>query len=268
MVGDSQLYTATARYSNSSETDVTDQAVWTSSDPSVATVNSGVAIGVSEGNAIITASFGGLVSNGATLIVDPAPAVTLQSIMIGPEVAGIIVGGKQQYAATGTYSDGSTADITNSAIWASSLPSVATINASGLASGIGAGTAYITASIGGITSNSATLTVTAVPNRIASVNVTMVQLMSYRKWWVASAWVTVTEGGIPVAGATIEGVRSGLYDKTASNTTDGFGFITFETNWLRKAGTVTFTVTRVVAPNGQEFILNPPEPSDSMTGPQ
>jgi hypothetical protein len=103
--------------------------------------------------------------------------------------------------------------------------------------------------------------------RVAQVNITAMPLISYGRWWLATAMVTVTEGGASVAGATVEGVWSGLYKKTASNTTDIFGFISFETNWLRKAGTVTFTVTRVVSPDGQEYILDPAEPSDSTQGP-
>jgi hypothetical protein len=92
-------------------------------------------------------------------------------------------------------------------------------------------------------------------------------LFSYGRWWVATAMVTVREDGVPVAGATIEGVWSGLYNRSASNTTDIFGFISFETGWLRKAGTVGFTVTRVVSPDGQEYVLEPAEPSDSTRGP-
>lgn len=103
--------------------------------------------------------------------------------------------------------------------------------------------------------------------RIAQVNVLAKPLLSYRTWWVATAMVTVAEDNIAVAGATVEGVWSGLYKKAALNTTDFFGFISFETGWLRKAGTVTFTVTRVVAPDGQEYVLDPPEPWDSTTGP-
>ena len=103
--------------------------------------------------------------------------------------------------------------------------------------------------------------------RVAKVNVTAMPLLSTRRWWIATAMVTVTEDGLPVAGATIEGVWSGLYKKSASNVTDIFGFISFETGLLRKAGTVTFTVTRVFAPDGQEYVLDPLEPSGSTTGP-
>jgi uncharacterized protein YjdB len=70
------------------------------------------------------------------------------------------VGGKQQFAATGTYSDGSKQDLTNSATWTSSAPSIATINSTGLAAGVAAGSTTIQAASGSIY-GSTTLTVTA-----------------------------------------------------------------------------------------------------------
>lgn len=57
--------------------------------------------------------------------------------------------------------DGSTANLSASAVWSSSTPTVATINASGLTSGIQSGTTIITALQDGITSNAAAVTVTA-----------------------------------------------------------------------------------------------------------
>lgn len=87
-------------------------------------------------------------------------------ITISPATATIVVNGTQQY--TAVANNGTTYTYT----WASSNPSVATINSAGLATGVMAGTTLITASVtlnGGIysmpttvTSNKATLTVSAV----------------------------------------------------------------------------------------------------------
>src|SRR5208282_6637422 len=49
----------------------------------------------------------------------------------------------QQFMATGTYTNNSTADVTSQTIWTSSNPAVATINGSGLATGVALGTATI-----------------------------------------------------------------------------------------------------------------------------
>src|SRR5262249_47472528 len=67
----------------------------------------------------------------------------------------------QQFTATGTYTDNSTQSLTGQVTWASGTISVATISSTGLATGVSAGTSGITTALGGITSPSDTLTVTA-----------------------------------------------------------------------------------------------------------
>ena len=76
---------------------------------------------------------------------------TLTSIVVTPANPSILTGASQQFTATGTYSDGSTQDITSQAIWTSSDTAVATIDAGGLATGISAGTTMISASLAGVT---------------------------------------------------------------------------------------------------------------------
>jgi hypothetical protein len=76
------------------------------------------------------------------------------------------VGQTAQFTAIGTFGNANkltTQNITSSVTWTSSVPSVATISAAGLATGVGAGTTTITAStssFSGHVSSSATLTVT------------------------------------------------------------------------------------------------------------
>jgi len=83
----------------------------------------------------------------------------LTSLAITPNPASVPTGSSVQLTATGTYTDGTTANISSSASWVSSNPAVATINANGLASGVAPGTVTITAT-SGTKNNSATLTVT------------------------------------------------------------------------------------------------------------
>jgi WD40 repeat protein len=92
----------------------------------------------------------------------PAPGPTLTSIAVTPASPSILVGASQAFAATGTYSDSSTQDLTSQVAWTSSNTSVATISASGLATGAGVGSATISASLSGVTGN-ATLTVQSAP---------------------------------------------------------------------------------------------------------
>ena len=92
------------------------------------------------------------------------PTKTLTSIAVTPaSPAHLKVGATQQFAATGTYSDNTTADITSTVTWASGTTATATISASGgLATGVAAGTTQITATMGTVTSPGVTLTVIAV----------------------------------------------------------------------------------------------------------
>jgi uncharacterized protein YjdB len=69
------------------------------------------------------------------------------------------VGSTQHFTATGSYSDGSTADFTSQVVWSSSNSMVVTIAASGIATAVGGGTANITASIAGLTSQPVTIMV-------------------------------------------------------------------------------------------------------------
>ena len=89
---------------------------------------------------------------------DAVPSVTLQSISVTPVSSSIAKGLTKQLTATGTYSDG-TSQLLNGVTWSSSAPSVATVNSTGLASGVSAGNAVILASFSGISGN-ATLAVT------------------------------------------------------------------------------------------------------------
>ena len=98
------------------------------------------------------------------------PAPTLSSIAVTPTNPTINTGAIQQFTATGTYSDGSTQNITSQVTWTSSSTAVATINASGLATGVSAGSATITAALSGLT-GSASLTVQSPPT-LSSIAVT------------------------------------------------------------------------------------------------
>ena len=61
--------------------------------------------------------------------------VTLVSVAVTPTNPSIAAGNQLQFTATGTFSDGSQGNLTSSATWTSSAPSVATINSTGLATG-------------------------------------------------------------------------------------------------------------------------------------
>ncbi len=157
-----QQFTATGTYSDGSTKNITTSVSWTSSNTAVASigVNTGLATGVAAGSSQITAMLGSITSPVDTLTV--VKSVTLQSIAVTPSSPSINPSQTQQFTATGTYSDGSTKDITTSATWASSNTSVASIGANtGLATGVAVGTSQITATLGSVASAGDTLTVKA-----------------------------------------------------------------------------------------------------------
>ena len=92
----------------------------------------------------------------------------VDSIAITPATQTLTAGQTAQFTATGTIGHGShpstTEDVTTLVSWGSSTTAVATINSSGLATAVSAGTSTITASMpgfGGILSATAVLTVTS-----------------------------------------------------------------------------------------------------------
>ena len=116
--------------------------------PAVATINaSGLATAVSAGTTTISAALAG-VTNSTVLTVQTPP--TLTSIAVTPANPTNLVGATQQFTATGTYSDSSTQNITSQVTWTSSSTGVATINASGLATAVSAGTTTISAGLSGV----------------------------------------------------------------------------------------------------------------------
>jgi hypothetical protein len=91
---------------------------------------------------------------------------SLVSIAVTPANPTITYGSNQQFNATGTYSDASTADLTSSVTWAAASPGVATMSAGGLAHAVSQGTSTISASLGAA-SGSALLTVNKAPQSLA-----------------------------------------------------------------------------------------------------
>lgn len=157
-IAGTQAFVATGTYTDGSTAVITNSVTWSSGTIAVATVlPTGIATGLTGGNTLITATFG---AKSGTASLTVMPALSLTSIAVTPLNPGAAVGATQQFTATATYSDASTADITNAVTWSSSLTSVATIPSTGLATAIGAGVSNITATQG-VTSASTTFTVTA-----------------------------------------------------------------------------------------------------------
>jgi 6-phosphogluconolactonase (cycloisomerase 2 family) len=124
--GTTQQFTATATLSDGTTQDVTSSATWTSGTTATATIDpsTGFATAVDPGQSIITATVGA-VSGTATLTVTSA---TLESLAILPSTALSAPGSTRQYHAIGTYSDGTTQDLTGEATWSSNSNDVTMLN--------------------------------------------------------------------------------------------------------------------------------------------
>ncbi len=162
-----QQFKATATYSNGSTGDVTSTASWASSNTTVATISSaGLATGLTAGSSTITASLGGVgtggVSGTSALTVTAGTGPTVKSIAVSPNPASFAMGATKQFTATATYMNGTTADITSTAIWTVANDFVATIKPSGLATAVASGSSTVTATLNGVSGNDA-LTVTIAP---------------------------------------------------------------------------------------------------------
>ena len=205
--------------------------VWTSSSPSVATVNaSGLATGVDAGSTTITATVDGI-SGTATLTVTVSPPVVAR-VTVSPSSVSIEEGGTHQFSAT-AYTSDNTMISGKTFVWASSSPSVATVDASGLATGVDAGSTTITATVDGV-SGTATLTVTEPPPVVARVT-------------VSPSSVSIEEGGTRQFSATAyESDNTMISGKTFVWTSSSPSVATVNASGLATgvdAGSTTITAT-------------------------
>ena len=157
---------------------------------------------------------------------------TLVSIAVTPTNPSLAAGQQQQFTATGTYSDGSHQDLTNTAAWTSSAPSIATIRSGGLATALAAGSTTIKATSGSI-SGSTSLTVTSQP-------------------LVALAWTASISQGVVGYNAYRSATSNGPYTKLNSSliATTNYNDLTVQ------SGYTYYYVSTAVNSQGQESVYS------------
>jgi 6-phosphogluconolactonase (cycloisomerase 2 family) len=107
---------------------------------------------------VSTPAPGGGMTSTLTFTIVPRALVSLQ---VTPGNPSITTGTTQQFNATGIFNDGSKQDLTASATWSSSNKAVATVNGSGLATGLTLGRVQITATSGSISGSTTLIAVTS-----------------------------------------------------------------------------------------------------------
>ena len=175
--GGTDTLTATVEPNNATNRNV----MWSSDNPSVATVNNGVVSAVSEGTATITVTAQGDSTKSASCTVTvTAAAVPVTGVTLNKTSTSLYVGDTETLTPTITPDNATNKNVT----WSSDNEGVATVDATGKVTAVSAGTATIT-----VTTEDGTKT--------------------------ASCTVTVT---VPVTGVTLSQTQASLYYNRTPNT--------------------------------------------------
>ncbi|MHC9543205.1 MAG: Ig-like domain-containing protein [Vulcanimicrobiota bacterium] len=178
-VGLSKQLTASGKYNDGSVVDLTDRCTWTSSNPSYGTIGNGDAAGakgifyaLAQGASKITATLDNISGKAEITVTD----ASLQSLAVTPSSAFARPTAPQnqvQFHAIGTWSDGTSFDLTSQAQWSTKDPSVSGVGtidpSTGLFTGqkVGTITVYCTYK----STNSNDVPVTVGTKRVVSVTV-------------------------------------------------------------------------------------------------
>lgn len=152
--GRSQSFKLAGTYSDGTTQDLTASALWSASDvmgTGVVSVSAGGSVqGKSTGEARVRAEHSGKSTTATVTVTAPV----LDRIDLSPLSPGVEIMGTQQFSALGVYSDGSTQDLSARVTWSATdiapATGVATISATGLATGKAFGRTTITASFMGL----------------------------------------------------------------------------------------------------------------------
>ena len=145
--------TLSADVRNASGATISATVAWTSRNGLVASVdNSGTVIGVAVGQTMAVATANGMRDSVLVIVLDD---LTLQ---VTPASATVQTGGTFPFTVVARNGAGQVI-ATPAVTWATSSSGIATVNASGIATGVAKGTALITASARGVTSTPGVLTV-------------------------------------------------------------------------------------------------------------
>ena len=171
-IGDEETLTATVTPDNADDKTVS----WTSSDPSVATVDdSGKVTAVAVGTATITATADGQSATCNVTVNDPNGEhvkVDVEKVELNKNTLTLKVGGEETLTATVTPDNADDKTVS----WTSSDPSVATVDDSGKVTAVAVGTATITATADG---QSATCSVTVNPSNETGIALTFSNVSRY-----------------------------------------------------------------------------------------
>ncbi len=283
VVGDSFQYTARAHYSDGSSADITNNtmSVWSSDNLAVGTINStGNITAVAVGSSNVRITYLGLTATAqfmATLV--PTPI----TLTVTPATATVTDGHTQQYVAVATFTGYPTLDVTAnpSTSWTRANPAIASINATGVATGLTLGTTGISATYLGVTGSAILNVVTPVSIYIVPPSVSANEGTTYQ----LQAYVRYSDGHDVLITTDPLSAWSTSNDKYVTVNTTGFislekkgsALITVTYRGLSASATVTVNKpphggggnppTPPVTPPGPPPVTPPVEPPVTPPGP-
>jgi len=184
------------------------------------TVNFTLNPSITAGKYSLVVSAAGISSAPANITITQAAVsgLPLTSIAVTPANSSIAIGANQPFAATGTFTDGSTGNITDAAAWRSSVASVASISATGVAIGLVQGTTDITAAVGSIDSPSAVLNVTQPSSSAKYLGLDGSSQGAWSGKYGADGHLIANDATVPPAYATVSLAGDTTYTWAASTT--------------------------------------------------
>jgi hypothetical protein len=234
--GTKQQFTATGTFNDGSTRDITHAVAWSSSDPTVLSIgsSSGIGKGVAPGLINVTATLG-TQSTTAPFNVSNA---AIASVSLAPASITLPIGAQKLFVATGTFSDGSTQDISDTSAWSSDNAAVATVgNTSanfGLASSVGAGIANISATF----SYAGTSATGSAPMTVTSATLTSIAITPFSALLAPASGVQLTATGTFSDGSTVR-INPSVVWSTSDNTIASLNTTGFVTG--QSGGVVTVT---------------------------
>jgi uncharacterized protein YjdB len=255
---------ALGAYSDGSMVDLTAQVTWSTANPAIATVSNaspsqGSIAALGAGSTVVTATLGG-VTGTTTLTVT---AGTLVSIAVTPANSTIVLGGRQAMKATGTYSDGSSVDLTTQVVWSTGVPGVAAIsNASGsqgLLTGVSGGVSSVSAAFGGVSgTTSIMVSVPAVSQLVVSPIDTSLPAGQNLQFTATAIFANGTSQNVTaLATWASSNTAAATVNATGRATTVAIGTTTISAAWNGMTGSTTLTVTSGVVTQVQVTPIDP-----------
>ena len=218
-----------------SESDVTAYAAWSSSNASVATVSAGKITAKGVGTATITATYNGYTAKSTVTVTD---AVTYD-YQLTPSSTSLVNGRTTKFTVVkrtftnGTQTNGQ--DVSSTFTWTSSNTSVATVGSNGVVTGVGKGTATITAKYGE-TTLTGTVTVTPAYTYELVLNRTSMSMAKGATGTIVATYKTYADGVLE-SSTNVTSTATWSSGNTSVATVSG-GTVTG-----KGAGTTTITAT-------------------------